>query len=1024
MPPRQFFRWAHFLVLPVSLLLAVPVSGAVSGNRLAGLPPIVSSWLREDGLPQNSLAAIHQAQDGYLWLGTYNGLARFDGSRFEVFGPDRLPGLLGNRITAVWEDGEGVLWVGEETGNLVRVMGGGKTSEAVVPQWEPRPIIQIRGDETGETWILDRSGRLIRVSDGFTHVVLEESVTEPGVWKIVGDTEGAIWFLGYLDYGEGSLGQARLARLRNGEITRWEDFGDTSIGIISGIGESRRGGVWILAEEGIRRWENGDWIEDRGADPFPDEYLSAFYETKDGTLVLGVLNVGTVLVAPGAEARLISTDDGLLSDWVTAIAEDREGNVWLATAAGLNSLRPRRAEMVEPGDRFGRKSVLGLAQDPDGSLWIGTEGAGLYQYQNGHFRHAAEGEGLTKTFVWAVEAEPEGRVWVGTWGQGLFVGQDGRYEAATGWNPAATIVTALLRGRDGSLWAGTNLGLEHWDGTRWTSWQQVGGQVVGHVRCLAEDRQGRIWFGTSGHGLGYLDQDQGQGRMYGLKDGLSSNFVWALLPREPGLWIGTAGGGLGFFSDGKFSWLTTTLGMPSDVICSISVDQKSRFWFTSFSGVFSISEPELEASIRSGQPLARPLLLDASDGLPTSECVGGMQAPALLEKSGIFWVSTTRGLVRIDTTRIQRQSLVPLIRIQNGMVGDDQVSNEWDDVLVVPPGRHRVEVNYSAIHFSAPGKVFFRYRLEGLENQWVDLGNQRSVSFSYLPPGRYRLHLVASNRDGFWNEDGASLLIVVKPRWWEIVAVRVVGILAAGGLFGFLVRHTVVRRGKRRVDELQREHAVERERTRISRDLHDDLGASLTRLNLLSQTHEFHDERAFEAHVNQMRLATLDITRSMDEVVWAVTPRHDTLESLVAYLARFAQEFLTGAGVRCRLDLPLDIPEYPLTAEFRHNLFLACKESLHNVVRHASATQVCLSLRCDWSRKLLVITLTDDGGGFEREQVAAGTSQPGEIHGNGLSNMYRRLAALGGQATIASVLEQGTTVRFEVPLFLQRKGKK
>lgn len=975
---------------------------------LTRLPPVVTSWYREDGLPQNAISAVTQTRDGYLWISTYNGLARFDGVSFKIFDQQHFPVFTGNRITALHEDRQGRLWVGEETGNVVIIRDAGRTAEIVPSCWPRETIMAIRETPSGEILLLLGHGELVRASDGRTWRFQQEDTSDPRVLKCSVDSEGGVWL---------QDGKDRLVYRDGDQLKDWTMPDGEALTQLAFAETSRQGGLWIIANRRIRRWLAGRWVEDRGESPYPTQYISVFHELADGTLVMGALDVGLVLMAPGSPARVVDASEGLASDWVTSVTSDREGNVWAGTAGGLTALRPRRIEMVRTPDDWNHKGVLSIHRGADGALWVGTEGAGLYRLKDDIVRRFGEAEGLTKPYVWTVQTGADGTLWVGTWGQGLFVGRDDHFSVAPGWDPAAVAVTALHFAKNGDLLAGTNRGLARLHDGDWTWWREADGQPLGHIRTVAEDSAGRVWFGTSGRGLGCLDQ--GGIRRFDTSNGLPSLYVWALLPRGDDLWIGTSGGGLARHRDGRFDVLSTREGLPSDTICSILTDDRAdRLWFTSFSGVFSLAGRDLDACMTLRRTLAPPFFLDRSDGLATIECAGGMQQPSLYEPDGSLWVASSKGLARLATFDLKRQTLSPPVFIQAGLIDDEPVSGEWDTTLSVAPGRHRIEIKLAALNFSAPEKVRLRYRLEGLEDDWVDIGHQRSIHFSYLPPGRYRLHVAASNRDGYWNELGDRLDIVARPHFWQSWPVQLFAVAAGAGLVAFLVRARVLRRTRLRMADLERRHAVERERTRIAQDLHDDLGVSLTRLHLLSQTAQagLADPVATRGHLAGIRAATVEITRAMDEIVWAANPRHDTFESLVAYLARFTQETLSSAGLRCRLDLPLDIPDLPLTAEFRHNLFLACKESLHNALRHALATEVLLSLRCDTPAGMLLVTITDNGRGFTPPTGDDGPVRPGESRGNGLRNLRQRLLALGGRVVWDSAPGKGASVRLEVPL--------
>jgi signal transduction histidine kinase len=341
--------------------------------------------------------------------------------------------------------------------------------------------------------------------------------------------------------------------------------------------------------------------------------------------------------------------------------------------------------------------------------------------------------------------------------------------------------------------------------------------------------------------------------------------------------------------------------------------------------------------------------------------------------------------------------------------------------LRLAPGRQRIEIHFTALSFMAPERVRFQYRLEGLETDWVDGGTKRFAEYSFLPPGDYTFRVIAANSDGVWNRTGASIAITRLPYFWQTWWFRLASVLVAGGIVGGTVRAITRQRYRRKLEKLEQQRAIEKERSRIAQDIHDDLGASLTRITLLSQTARSEiDQPAQAAHdLDRIYDTARELTRAMDEIVWAVNPHHDTLDSLVTYLSGFAQDFLSAAGIRCRLDVPLNLPSLPVTAEVRHNLFLAFKEAVNNVVRHSSANEAGVSFVLEDSSFTLAIQ--DDGRGFQmsgRTEAAEGAGPGAEAStsfGNGLVNMRERLGEIGGSCSVETAVGRGTIVRFVVP---------
>jgi ligand-binding sensor domain-containing protein/signal transduction histidine kinase len=998
----------------------------------------IRGWQTEEGLPGSSVNAIIQDRDGYLWLGTYAGLARFDGVRFTVYDSDTTPELKTSRITSLYEDLSGTLWVGHETGELTRLRAGHFQPVEVPPRWTGGKTVLICADEERAIWLLNKEALLTRVKDGRVISPKESPGGGSRVFMMTQDRRGKVWIAHH-----GALGV-----LERGQFVPCLLDEPAATGYVQAVCASRDGGVWILSSGRLRRWRDGRWNADLGTGPWGLFAVTALVETRRGDVAVGTSDQGLYLVTPDGPPQHFDRATGLGSDWVRCICEDREGNLWLGVGnSGLKALRPAAFEQFDPPDHWKGCAVLAVTLGRDGSLWLGTEGAGLYHLQAGQWTAFAETEGLTSRFVWSVAEDAEGRLWVGTWSGGLFVRQGSHLTVAPSLEGVNPPMTALLQGRRGELWVGTGSGLLRYQANQATWFGSTNGLALPDVRTVIETADGAIWFGMSGGGLGCLKD--GKLKTYDARDGLASNFVLCLRSEPDGtLWIGTFGGGLARFKLGHFAKISTHEGLANNVIQHIEEDEHGDFWMSSQRGILRVSKRALE-QCADGQTNRVPCTAyGIGDGMETTECSGGFQPAGCKTPDGRLWFPTRKGLVAVNPSNIRTNPLPPPViieellvdgvatnvggltaaRASGDSVGDGasetaaarpaeaQASSPRAEPLRIPPGRQRFEFRFTALSLTAPEKAQFKYRLQGLETAWVDAGAKRSASYSYLPPGDYDFRVMACNNDQVWNEQGASLAFAVLPHFWQSWWFRTVAYLGGVAGVGGTVLLESRRRHRRKLAHLEHARALERERARIARDIHDDLGASLTRITMLSQsTRKSLDQpQQAAAHLEVIYRTARALTLAMDEIVWAVNPKHDTLDSLVTYLVRFAQDYLGPADIRCRLDLPVQLPAWPLTTDVRHNLFLAFKEALHNVVKHASASEVVVSLKLEPSSFLL--SVGDNGCGFVHGAANPAHSPASDrpAAGNGLENMRRRLEDVGGACCLESVLGKGTTVNFRV----------
>jgi signal transduction histidine kinase/ligand-binding sensor domain-containing protein len=1001
-------RLAGSLGLVCSLGLANGVSAA------APLPPFrefaIEAWAAEKGLPQNTATAVIQNRRGYIWVGTYNGIAEFDGLRFKIYNAANTPGLANSRITCLAQDSRGGVWIGHDTGEVSHFADGAFSAPASSGGAKRNPIKAFIEDDHGDLWAMNQLGEARRLRDGRlvtpTGLLAENPFVNPEVVTV-------------------QRGQPYV--LRNGCVARFTpegyvpvDFGDEGERpYYLGLAAARDGHLWVLGQGRLRKWDGSRWVADFGEFAVADVSVTTMRETIGGRLVVGTLSLGLLIFEPGRGWSSLDRNDGLPQDWVVSLTEDRERNLWVGTAGGLALLRARKVQMLNPPDAWQGRPVLSIAQTSTGDLWAGTEGAGIYRLRGEQWTSFS----LSNQFVWAVLADAQDQIWAGTWGGGVFRFADGQFVVATNQIPSSNSITALKEWPLGTTWIGTGAGLFRRRGDTLESFIHLAGAASGDVRAVESGETGdEVWFGTQGSGLGYVTN--GQVRTFLAADGAPGNFIISLCRDTEGtLWIGTLDQGLGRYRDGRFAVVSPEHGLPAKTIYHIEDDHLGHLWFNSPVGIFRVSKQQLHAAAEGNLEPLDVLAYGKAEGMTTLTGTGGFTPSGFRTPDGQLWFSTSRGIAVVNPRTALANPLLPPVWIEEVQLDGHPVPHQSKlqtasadaRPVVIPPGRRQLEIAFTALSFTAPERVRFKYRLEGMDAEWTEGGALRRVTYSFLPPGRYVFRVIACNSDGLWNEAGDAVELRVQPHFWQTLLFKLLlGLLACvlvGGLVHFLARQ----RHRRKLERIGRERALERERARIAQDIHDDLGASLTRISLLSES------AAGDPALPPRTAANLDhildtareLTRSMDEIVWAVNPRHDTLESLTNYISRYAQDFLSAAAIRCRLAVPLELPDRLVRSEVRHNLFLACKEALHNVVKHAHATEVRLTL--ELVRGGLKFSITDNGPGFDPAAPRPADSvAPG--HGNGLRNLETRLRQIGGHSKFQSAPGAGSTVEFFVPL--------
>ncbi len=968
-------------------------------------PWAVTVWDTDEGLPQNSVTAIVETHDGFLWLGTLNGLVRFDGTGFTVFDESNT-GLRSSRIVSLFEDRQGNLWIGTQTAGVALLKDGQITSVGIGAGSSDRHLAAACQDAGGGVWLYTADGQLWRYADQRFSVFSFGLGVPSACRTLVAEAAGPVWI--------GMDG--RLAAIRPTPapgVLEPEVVREVPVRKLDLLLASARGGYWRLADRRIQKWQANRLERDLGVYPWGGAPVAAACEDREGNLVVGTLGAGVYWFGADGHPTVLSTAQHLSHNIILSLCLDREGSLWVGTdGAGLDRVKQQVFTALDQYRGETANVVQTVCADTRGGLWVGSNGGGVAYWRDGVPTYFGFREGLVNLYVRAVLVDRDQVVWAGTWGAGLFQLHNGRFERAVGTETLPAEVSALYQDHAGRLWVGTQGGLACREAGRWRLFTRADGLSAEEVRALAEDAQGNLWIGTVGGGLDRLRA--GEFRAFHKADGLPSEDIAALLVDAQGvLWVGTFGSGLGRWADGRWTHYTTKNGLISNSIGQLVEDDRGDLWLGSNLGVMRLSQQELNNFARGLTPVVTGRAYGKQDGLPTRECSMGSQPAAARTGDGALWFPTVRGLATVRPDQLVPNAHPPPVMIDAVLLdGQPLPANPlrvvWPQPLVVPRGRERLEIHYSSLSLGAPDRSRFKYRLEGHESGWTEAGSGRVARYSRLPPGHYVFQVQACNEDGVWNTTGSVLAVWIEPplwrTWWFLTAS---GLLLLGGITA-AVQYLSTQRYRRQLETFRREEALQAERSRIARDIHDQLGASLTQVALLGELVEGDKEAPdqVEGHARQIQQAARDTTRVLDEIVWAVNPSNDTLEGLMTYACKYAQEYLALAGVRFRLEAPAELPAITLPPEVRHNVFLAFKEAVTNVVRHAAASAVWVRLRLQADG--FTLEIEDNGRGLGGVDAAAAATR------NGVRNMRRRLETVGGSFELRPAPEHGTVVRLTV----------
>ncbi len=713
-------------------------------------------------------------------------------------------------------------------------------------------------------------------------------------------------------------------------------------------------------------------------------------------------------------------NEGLPFNKINALFEDRQGDLWVGTEEGLVRLKPNQFSVYTRESGLTHNNITSVLRDRNGGLWIGTWGGGLDELKGGKTTSYTSTNGLAGDLILSLCKGRDGSIWAGAdYDGGLDRLKNGTVTHYT-WKDGLPGVGLRVLEEDskGNLWIGSSEGLARMANGKVDKFG-IKNHLPGiDVRAIYEDTASNLWVGTDG---GLSCWKDGKVTNFTTTNGLSDNMVLSLFQDSGGdLWIGTKTGGLNRFRKGKFTAYTTQNGLFNDEIFSILEDNDGWLWMTCSKGVFRVPKVDLNDFDQHKIDTIRCITYGKADGMESPECNGAGKPSSWKDRDGKLWFPTSKGLAMVDPAVTLPEQAPPIVSIEQVIADRKPLIRDTQKLAMdaapdgavppvqVPPVSGELQFEYTALNLSSAERCHFKYKLDGVNPDWVDAGTRRTAYYNSIPPGSYNFHVIACNKDGIWNKGGATLAVVLEPHYWQtwwFEGLLVLAVIStASGTALYLTR----RKMERKLDALKQRHAIEKERGRIAKDIHDDLGSTLTRITMLGERVEegLANNEEVGAHVRKIVASARHTVRSMDEIVWAVNPENDTLDGLVGYISHHADEFFEGAGVRCRLEMPVEVPRWALSAELRHNLFLMVKEAFNNVAKHSQASEV--TVRVVAADGSIQIVIEDNGRGFDPNTTPA--------RGNGLANLRRRMENIGGELQIVTQPGRGVRLQFTVKL--------
>ena len=959
------------------------------------------------GLNFSYISSILQDKRGNLWFGiAESGVCKYDGKSFTNY--TTKEGLTSNIVRCLFEDTNGNIWIGTD-GGATMYDGGAFTHYTEKEGLSNNSINAINQDSRGNFWFCSEAGISKLNGKTITHYANKEGLPKNLIHSSIEDRNGNIWIGTYFGAVKFDGYTFTYLNQKDGLASDFVEF----------ILEDSKGNMWFTSDNGgMSKYDGKKITRYSKKEGFSDFQISSILEDHIGNIWIGTF-LGGAIKCDGKTFTHYTEREGLTKSGIRNMTEDKNGNIWLATlGGGVNKLSKNNFNHLIPNELFENSKIRPIVKDKNGNLWMGSETGGIGKYDGKYFQYFTKDDGLSSISQRALLCDTKGNIWIGS-ENGDIIKFDGKH--FVNYFIADRIPTSkvfsIFEDKSGNIWFGKRGGIIKFDGTIFTKFTEENGLSANTVYSIFQDKKGNLWFGTWNGGLSKYDGKQII--HYSECEGLFSKGITSIDEDEEGnIWLGTLGTGICKFDGSTFSYYIQPGGQLSNNIWSMQKDSLGNFWFGTDKGL-TLFVPD-SANLKSVPTNYTIHHFGLEDGLRALDF--NLHSACIDDNNRIWW-GTGKGLTSLDlNSRLQfntpqsvrlsyieiNQQYYDFRNLSDSMrrkISYSKVSafSSYPEDLSVSADMNHFTFHFSAIDWTAPEKIKYTYRLIGLDDKWSSADEESTADYRNLSYGKYEFQVKAIGESQIWTKP-FIYRFTIQPAWWQTIWFKACLILCGALLMFFISQLILKARLRKQRTQMEKELAVQLERQRISSEMHDDIGAGLSGIRLLTEVAKTKstDTQSF-TEFEKIYQSVGDVSEKMREVIWSLNTENDHLDSLIDYLRKQAR--LVMEHYPCTLDIkvPNEIPDIKISGEARRQIYLVVKEALHNIIKHSGADYVELAISL---RSTMLITIADNGKGIDLEN--------NQFSGNGLKNMRLRMEQLKGKFYINTT--KGTLLTLEIPI--------